>query len=70
MDYDLSFFIKEEDGRYSRYDESQSQYIYTVEEIYHMLKNAGFMNIKIYAFGTFLQGSNECDRVQFVAEKK
>ena len=35
-----------------------------------MLKNAGFMNIKIYAFGTFLQGSNECDRVQFVAEKK
>ena len=26
--------------------------------------------IKIYAFGTFLQGSNECDRVQFVAEKK
>lgn len=70
MDYDLSFFIKEEDGRYSRYDESQSQYIYTVEEIYHMLKNAGFINIKIYAFGTFLQGSNECDRVQFVAEKK
>lgn len=70
MDYELSFFIKEEDGRYTRHEESQRQYIYSVEEIYHALKSADFINIKIYAFGTFLQGSNECDRVQIVAEKK
>lgn len=70
MDYQLEFFTKQENGLYARYGENQSQYIYTVEDIYFCLKNAGFTNIKVYTFGTFINGGNESDRVQIVAEKK
>lgn len=69
MDYDLVFFVKGEDGKYTRYEETQSQYLYKVEDIYNSLKNAGFTNLKVQTFGTFMPGSNESDRVQFVAEK-
>ncbi len=70
MDYDLSFFVKQENGLYARYDESQSQFIYKVEDIFHAIKQIGFTDIKVLTFGTFMPGGNESERVQFVATKK
>ncbi len=67
MNYELTFFVPDEDGRYVRSEEQQTQYLYTVESIYHILKDCGFKDIKAYTFGTFLAGSNESDRVQFSA---
>lgn len=71
IDFDLTFFKKQADSNlYERYDETQSQFIFKVEDIFRMLKRPELKNQKIYAFGTFLAGSSECDRVQFVAEKR
>lgn len=70
VEFNLTFFTKNEKGSYDRYEESQEQYFYSIEEIHHCMKNLGFKNIKYYDFGTFLQGSNEGDRIQVVAEKK
>ena len=70
MDYDLSFFIRREDGLYERCEETQSQYIYKVEDVFKLLKTPMFKNPKIYTFGTFMGGGAESDRVQFVAEKR
>ena len=70
VELNLTFFVKNEDGSYERYEESQEQYFYPIEDIHHCLKDSGFKNMKYYDFGTFLQGSNEGDRIQVVAEKK
>ncbi|MGI6108229.1 MAG: class I SAM-dependent DNA methyltransferase [Eubacteriaceae bacterium] len=69
MNYNLTFFIPDEDGRYIRADEQQTQYIYNVENIYQILRDAGYKDIKLLTFGTFETGSNESERVQFVAVK-
>jgi|LGOV01.1.fsa_nt_gb ubiquinone/menaquinone biosynthesis C-methylase UbiE len=69
MNFNLTFFIKNENQTYNRYEEKQSQYIYTTEDIHQCLINAGFKKIKYMNFGSFLPGSNECERIQIVAEK-
>lgn len=69
MHFDLVFFVQEEDGRYTRYEEEQNQYIYKVEDVYNSLKTAGFTNLRVQTFGTFMPGGNESERVQFIAEK-
>ncbi|WP_329887379.1 class I SAM-dependent methyltransferase [Pseudoramibacter faecis] len=68
--YDLSFFVKRDDGLYERFEETQAQYSYPVEDVFKMLKAPAFKNVKIYDFGTFLAGGVLNDRVQFVAEKR
>lgn len=67
--YNLTFFVKGEDGRYDRFEEQQVQYIYLAGDIYRLLKQTGFKDIKIFNFGTFLAGSDENDRLQFSAKK-
>ncbi|WKY46731.1 class I SAM-dependent methyltransferase [Eubacteriaceae bacterium ES3] len=68
--FNLTFFAKNSDGTYNRYEENQTQYYFSLEDIHHCLLNLGYKNIKYFNFGTFLQGSNDADRVQIVAEKK
>lgn len=70
MHFHLTFFSKNLDGTYNRYEETQNQYIYTIEEINRCLINVGFHKIKYYDFGTYNQGSNDGERVQIIAEKK
>jgi ubiquinone/menaquinone biosynthesis C-methylase UbiE len=70
MHFNLTFFEKNADGTYDRHEENQVQYLYSVEEIHHCLMEAGFKNLKYYDFGTFLQGSNEGERIQVFAEKR
>ena len=68
--FNLTFFVENEDGSYNRYEESQEQYFYSIEEIRQVLEDTGFKNVKWYDFGTFKQGCNEGDRIQIVAHKK
>lgn len=70
MDFDLSFFVEQENGLYQRFDEKQSQYIYSAEDIFHILKRPDLINQRVHAFGTFIAGGNENDRIQFIAEKR
>ncbi len=70
VNLNLTFFVKNEDDTYNRYEENQEQYFYLIEDIHYCLKETGFKNMKYYDFGTFLQGSNEGDRIQVMAEKK
>lgn len=69
VDYDLTFFTKGEDGRYDRHEESQSQFAYEVKDIYQILKDVGFKDIKFFNFGSFLAGTDEHERLQIFARK-
>ena len=62
--------MRREDNLYERFEEQQSQYYYSVEDIFRLLKVPAFKNQKIYDFGTFLAGGALSDRVQYVAEKR
>ncbi|MEA4807497.1 MULTISPECIES: class I SAM-dependent DNA methyltransferase [Acetobacterium] len=70
MHFNLTFFEKNKNGTYNRHEETQIQYFYTIEDIHRCLVNIGFKNMKYYDFGTFMQGSNEGERIQVIAEKR
>lgn len=70
IDYQLTIFKKIDNDLYERSDECQSQFIYQVEDVFHLLKKCGYRNTKVYTFGSFLAGGNESERVQFIAEKE
>lgn len=70
MNFDLTFFARKENELYERYEEHQTQYIYTAEDIFRLLKRPDLKNQKVYAFGTFLNGGNDHTRLQFLAEKR
>ena len=44
VEMELAFFIKEEDGRFTRFEEVHQQRAYTEKEVLKMLKKAGFTN--------------------------
>lgn len=48
VDMRLSFFVRQQDGRYVRVEEEQSQRAYTQEELMRWLAETGFCGIRIY----------------------
>lgn len=66
---DVTFFVREDDGRYRRFREEHRQRAHSEEEILAWLSEAGFVNGKCY-------GEMRCDapraddmRIHYVAEK-
>ncbi|MBK5245273.1 MAG: class I SAM-dependent methyltransferase [Eubacteriaceae bacterium] len=70
MHFNLTFFSKNSDETYNRYEETQTQHMYSIEDINRCLTNIGFHKIKYFDFGTYMPGSNDGERIQIVAEKK
>jgi hypothetical protein len=62
---DLTFFIKDKDGRYTRYDEQHIQYAHSEEEIIFALTQAGFENITSEGH----LGNSKDERINFIAHK-
>jgi len=70
IQFNLTFFCENPDKTYSRFEEIQTQYMYTIDEINRCLTTIGFHKIKYFDFGTDIQGSDDRERIQIVAEKK
>ncbi|HSQ34150.1 MAG TPA: class I SAM-dependent methyltransferase [Peptostreptococcaceae bacterium] len=67
---DLAFFTKEdESGKFIRFEETHYQRAYKNEDIFNMLNNSGFSNIKQYRDFTFEKDNGEEERVFFVCIK-
>ncbi|GEK92070.1 SAM-dependent methyltransferase [Alkalibacterium kapii] len=49
VEHQLSFFVKEKDGRYSRYEELHEERTYPLATYKELLKQAGFKDIEIKA---------------------
>ncbi|SHK13217.1 class I SAM-dependent DNA methyltransferase [Paramaledivibacter caminithermalis] len=65
---DLTIF-KRKDKLFERYKEIHYQRAYKIEEIFHILKNAGFNNICGYKAFTFEEFEFDHERVNFVCKK-
>lgn len=66
---DLTFFVKEDDGKYSRFDEQHLQYMHNTQTVKEKLFNAGFISVQSFGFLTETEPSQTDERVQFVALK-
>ena len=69
VEMELAFFIKEEDGRFTRFEEVHQQRAYTEKEVLKMLKKAGFTNVKTYGDFTFDAPIEDSERIFFVCKK-
>ncbi|MCR5082167.1 MAG: class I SAM-dependent methyltransferase [Parasporobacterium sp.] len=74
-EYDLTLFVKDESGKYEKYEETHSQRAYSFDEVKNMLEDAGMEFVSCYKAFTKEEikddkAMNECERVYFVAREK
>lgn len=69
-EYEVSFFIKGEDGKYERTIESHYQRAYSIEAIKDMLEEAGLELIAAYDNYTSQSVSNQTERITYVVRRK
>ena len=64
---DVSLFVKNADGSYTRQDETHVQYAHTEEELLEALREAGFTKVSVE--GHLGEEKTQSDRLVFLAEK-
>lgn len=69
-DFYLSFFVEDEDGKYIRIDEEQTERAWEAEELKTMLVKAGFSDIEIYGDKRFEAPSENEERIFIKATKR
>ena len=67
--HELTFFIKEEDGRFTRYDEVHEERTYDILTYDILLEQAGFQSFKVYADFEDKEPTDTSKRWFFVARK-
>lgn len=65
----LTFFKKNENNLYHRFDEEHTEKAYKVNEIVELLNKAGFMQVDYYNSFTFDSIEDTSERINFVVKK-
>lgn len=68
-EYDLTLFIREEDGRYSKYEETHYQKAFEISEVKEAVKEAGMELVAVYDAFTRKPPREDSDRVYFVVRE-
>ncbi len=68
-EYQISFFVKDEDGRYSKYSEEHYQRAYSIEEIKSALDEAGLQFVASYEAFTENDANEDNDRIYIIAKE-
>lgn len=68
-EYDLTLFIREEDGRYAKYEEVHYQRAYEIEEIKRAIREAGMEFVAVYDAFTKDAPRMESDRIYVIARE-
>ncbi len=68
-EYDLTLFLKQEDGTYSRFDEVHDQCAFPLETVGRLLEEAGLRLEHVYRAFTKEAGSEDDERVYFIARE-
>lgn len=69
-EYSVSFFIQDEDGRYTRTEEVHYEKAYTIEKIRNLLEKAGMELLGVYDEYTHNPCHEKTIRATFVAKEK
>ena len=68
-EYDLTLFIREEDGRFSKYEETHYQKAFEISEVLEAVKEAGMELVAVYDAFTRQPPGKDSDRVYFVVRE-
>lgn len=68
-EYDLTLFIRREDGLYEKYEETHYQRAYQITEIKNLLARAGLKLEAVYEAFTDQEPDETCERVYFIARE-
>lgn len=68
-EYDLTLFIRQEDGRYQKYEETHYQRAYTLETVMQAIEAAGLELVALYDAFTKEPPREDSERVYFVARE-
>ena len=66
---DLTFFVREADGRYRRFSEEHSETGYEITEIRELLKQSGFTVHAVYEEDSLAEPAANAERIYFVSQK-
>jgi ubiquinone/menaquinone biosynthesis C-methylase UbiE len=69
LDMDLVFFVKDENGKYDKFNEYHTQRAYKENEIANILREVGFSKIKTYGDFSFEKPKEDTERITFVCKK-
>ncbi|MDM5199787.1 class I SAM-dependent methyltransferase [Fictibacillus enclensis] len=69
VEHELSFFVREEDSRYSRFDEVHMQRTLSVKAYKQLLEEAGFTVLKITGDFSENKLESEAERIFFICKK-
>lgn len=69
-EYELTLFIREEDGRYGKYQETHYQKGYTLEEMKEYLRRAGMEFVAAYDAYTKAPPCGKSERISIVAREQ
>lgn len=67
---ELTFFVREADGRYRRFDERHRQRAHSAAELEQWLTEAGFAGIRAFGGQTFAPPTHADARIHFLAIKQ
>ena len=68
-EYDLTLFIREEDGRYRKYEETHYQRGYELETIKKLIEQSGLEFLACYGEDSNEPPAEDCERVYFIARE-
>lgn len=68
-EYDLTLFIREEDGRYRKYEETHYQRAYTLETVKQAILEAGMEFVAVYDAFSSMPPQKDSERVYFIARE-
>ena len=63
----ITFFTKDRDGKYIRFDEEHLERAYYIEEIMELLKSSNFNKIHVYDGLSFEKPDEKSERISFIA---
>ena len=69
-DFFITLFEEDEDGRYNRYDELQTERMYTIRTMKKMLTECGFEFIGAYSDFDFGEATDASERIYITARCK
>ena len=69
-DFYITLFSEDEDGRYSRYDEIETERMYTLRSIKNALSGCGFEFIGAYSDFDFTEATDASERIYITARCK
>lgn len=69
-EYDLTLYIREEDGRFQRFEETHFQKCYEIATIKRLLQDAGLEFVAVYDAYTKEPATEECEKVLFIARER